>query len=72
MFTFFIEHSKAVLEALGTRRIETVQGDVLDVADEVTDEFERGLTRPRQCGMPRDPADSVTLKQTAAADGACG
>jgi hypothetical protein len=38
MFTF-IELSKAVLEALRTRRIEPVQGDVVDVADEVADEL---------------------------------
>jgi hypothetical protein len=47
MFTF-IELSKAVLEALRTRRIESVQGDVVDVADEVADEFERAFTRTRQ------------------------
>ncbi len=47
IFTF-IERSKAVLEALRTRRIESVQGDVVDVADEVADEFERAFTRTRQ------------------------
>jgi hypothetical protein len=47
MFTF-IERSKAGLEALRTRRIESLQGDVADVADEVADEFERAFTRTRQ------------------------
>jgi hypothetical protein len=44
----FIEHSKAGLEALRTRRIEPVQGDVVDMADAVADEFERAFTRTRQ------------------------
>jgi hypothetical protein len=35
----FIERSKAVLEALRTRRIEPVQGDAVDVADEVADKL---------------------------------
>jgi hypothetical protein len=47
MFTF-IERSKAVLEALRTRRIEPVQGDVVAVADKVADKFERAFTRTRQ------------------------
>jgi hypothetical protein len=50
MFTF-IEPSKAVLEALRTCRIEPVQGDVVDVADEVADEFDCGFTRVRQHGQ---------------------
>jgi hypothetical protein len=44
----FIEISNAVLEALRTCRIEPVQGDVVDMADEVADEFERTFTRTRQ------------------------
>jgi hypothetical protein len=47
----FIDRSKAVLEALGTRRIEPIQGDVVDVADEVPDEFDCGFTRLRQHGQ---------------------
>jgi hypothetical protein len=47
MFTF-IKLSKAVLEALRTRRIEPVQGDVVAVADKVADEFERAFTHTCQ------------------------
>jgi hypothetical protein len=46
----FIKRSKAVLEALWARRIKPVQGDVVDVADEVADEFDCGFTRLRQHG----------------------
>jgi len=43
-----MEHSKAFSEATGIRRIEPVQGGVMDVADEVADEGKRRFTRPIQ------------------------
>jgi hypothetical protein len=44
----FILRSEAVSKALRARRIEPVQGDVVDVADEVADEFKGRFTRPLQ------------------------
>jgi hypothetical protein len=44
----FIERSEAVSKALRARRIEPVQGDVVDIADEVADEFKGRFTRPLQ------------------------
>jgi len=44
----FIERSETVSKALKTRRIEPVQGDVVDIADEVADEFKRRSARMLQ------------------------
>jgi hypothetical protein len=44
----FIESSEAVSKALRARRIELVQGDAVDIADEVADEFKRRFTRTLQ------------------------
>jgi hypothetical protein len=44
----FIERSEWVSKTLRTRRIEPVQGDAVDIADEVADKFERRLTRTLQ------------------------